>query len=76
MKKPELIQHYCFQSRYSQGSPRCLAPGGKLIGFNGQFLAKSPKFCLKFFSTKIIIFLKIFAKTLLKSQRGDQRKHF
>ncbi len=23
--------------------------GGKLIGFNGQFLAKSPKFCLKFF---------------------------
>ncbi len=22
---------------------------GKLIGFNGQFLAKSPKFCLKIF---------------------------
>jgi len=42
--------------------------GGKLIGFNGQFLAKFPKFCLKF--------LKILAEILLKSQRGDQRKHF
>jgi hypothetical protein len=47
---------------HNQGSPRYFAPGGansenfknsrgggKLIGFNGQFLGKFPKFCLKFF---------------------------
>jgi hypothetical protein len=46
--------------------------GGKLIGFNGQFLAKSPKFCLKFFFNKNHNFLKIFAEILLKSQRGTK----
>jgi hypothetical protein len=44
---------------------------GKLIGFNGQFLAKSPKSCLKFFFNKNHNFLKNFAEILLKSQRGD-----
>ncbi len=39
-------------------------------------MAKSPKFCLKFFFQQKSYFLKIFAEILLKSQRGDQRKHF
>jgi hypothetical protein len=62
---------------YKQGSPRDLAPGGltlkilkiqggELIRFNGQFLAKSPKFFFKFFFNKNHNFLKIFAEILLK----------
>jgi hypothetical protein len=60
---------------YDHGCPDYLTPGGanlenfqisrgggKLIGFNGQFLAKSPKFCFKYFFNKNHNFLKIFAK--------------
>jgi hypothetical protein len=75
---------------FNQGSPRYLAPGGgansenfknsrgegKLIGFNGQFLAKFTKFCLKFFFNKNHKFLKIFAEILLKSQRGGRKEIF
>jgi hypothetical protein len=82
IKNNELNQIY-----YKQRCPDYIKPGGltwkifkfrgKIIEFNGQFLAKSPKFCLKlFFFNKNHNFLKIFAEILLKSQRGDQRKHF
>ncbi len=40
-------------SRVSQGTSR---QGGKIIGFNGQFLAVTQDFVKHFFSTKIIIF--------------------
>jgi hypothetical protein len=74
-------------TRVPQGTPRQeglarkkfsnFEGGGKLIRFIEQFLEKSPKFCLKlFFTNKNHNFLEIFAEILLKSQRGDQKKHF
>jgi hypothetical protein len=79
---------------YYQGSPRHLAPGGadsenlkkfrregKLIEFNGQFLAKSPIFCLKFFFNKDHIFFKDFCQNSIETLKGGTKenifeKHF
>jgi hypothetical protein len=49
--------------------------GVKKIGFNGQFLAKIPKFCLKFFFNKIMIF-KDFCRNSIEISKGGPKKTF
>ncbi len=74
----------------NQGSLRYLAPGGltlkilkiqgggggKLVRFNGQFLAKFPKFCLKFFFNKNHNFFKDFCRNSIEISKGRPKEMF